>query len=162
MIQEHLYRKQLFFQRLKPGHFFWWKIPVYFAPCAFHGNDLWSKNNTRIFNLNSSGAAIVSWYFTTKKKKKKIQPQAFIYQNKNCQWGTSLVAKWLKIHLTMQGTQVQSLLQEDPTCRRATKPVYNKYWACALEPISHNYWAHSLQLEKACAQHGRPNAAKNK
>ena len=36
--------------------------------------------------------------------------------------GTSLVAQWLRIRLPMQGTQVQSLVQEDPTCCRATEP----------------------------------------
>ena len=102
--------------------------------------------------------------------------------------GTSLVAQWLRIRLPMQGTRVRTLLQEDSTCRRATKPVRHKYWACALEPASHNYWSQctqspcsatreatamrgpltatkssplSPQLEKAGAQQQRPNAAKN-
>ena len=35
---------------------------------------------------------------------------------------TSLVVQWLRIHLPMQGTRVQSLVQEDPTSRRATNP----------------------------------------
>ena len=35
----------------------------------------------------------------------------------------SLVAQWLRIHLEMQGIRVWSLVQEDPTCRRATEPV---------------------------------------
>ena len=35
----------------------------------------------------------------------------------------SLVAQWLRIHLVMQGTPVQSLVWEDPTCHRATEPV---------------------------------------
>jgi len=35
---------------------------------------------------------------------------------------TSLVVQWLRICLLMQGTQVQSLVQEDPMCLRATKP----------------------------------------
>ena len=61
----------------------------------------------------------------------------------------------------MQGTQVQALVWEDPTCHRATKPMRHNYWACALEPMSHNYsarhattteaWvprAHALQQEK--------------
>ena len=48
----------------------------------------------------------------------------------------------------MQGTLVQSLVQEDPTCRRATKPVHHNYWACVLEPASHNYWARVPQLMK--------------
>ena len=37
--------------------------------------------------------------------------------------GTSLVAQWLRICLQIQGTRVRSLVQEDPTCRGATKPV---------------------------------------
>ena len=53
--------------------------------------------------------------------------------------GTSLVA---------QGTRVRALVQEDATCRRATKPVRHNYSACALEPASHNYWAHVPQLLK--------------
>ena len=58
----------------------------------------------------------------------------------------SLVAQWLRIRLPMQGTRVQALVQEDPTCRRATKPMCHNYWACALEPMSHNYWACEPQL----------------
>ena len=76
--------------------------------------------------------------------------------NLKVRWGTSLVAQWLRIRLPMQGTQVQSLVQEDPTCCRATKLLCHNYWACALEPASHNYWAHAPQLLKplrprACA-----------
>ena len=36
----------------------------------------------------------------------------------------------------MQGTGVQSLVQEDPTCHKPTKPV------------GHNYWTHVFQLLK--------------
>ena len=54
---------------------------------------------------------------------------------------TSLVAQWLRIHLPMQGTWIWAVVREDPTCRRATKPVRRNYWACALEPASHNYWS---------------------
>ena len=39
--------------------------------------------------------------------------------------GTSLVEQWLRICL--QGTQVQALVQVDPTCRGATKPVRHNY-----------------------------------
>ena len=46
---------------------------------------------------------------------------------KNYRSETSLVAQWLRIHLPMQGTQVQSLVWEDPTCRGATKPVRHNY-----------------------------------
>ena len=48
----------------------------------------------------------------------------------------------------MQGTRVQSLVWEDPTCHGATKPMYHNYWACTLEPTSHNFWAHVPQLLK--------------
>ena len=41
--------------------------------------------------------------------------------------GTSLVAQWLRICLPMQGTRVQALVQEDPTCHRATKPLRHNY-----------------------------------
>ena len=41
--------------------------------------------------------------------------------------GTSLVVQLLRIHLPMQGTQVPALVQEDPTCHGATKPVRHNY-----------------------------------
>ena len=41
--------------------------------------------------------------------------------------GTSLVVQWLRIHLPMQGTQVQLLVWEDPTHHGATKPVLHNY-----------------------------------
>ena len=41
--------------------------------------------------------------------------------------GTSLVVQRLRIHLPMQGTRVQSLFQEDPTCRGTTRPVSHNY-----------------------------------
>ena len=92
--------------------------------------------------------------------------------------GASLVARWLRICLPMQETRVWALVQEDPTCRGATKPEHHNYWGRALEPASHNYWTReatamrspvtamksspqSPQLEKACAQQRRPNTAKN-
>ena len=40
---------------------------------------------------------------------------------------------------------IQSLIWEDPTGRRAAKPVCQNYWACALEPTSHPTEAHTLQ-----------------
>ena len=56
----------------------------------------------------------------------------------------------------MQGTQLRPLVQEDPTCPGATKPVRHNYWACTLEPVSHNYWGpHATTTEarvpRACA-----------
>ena len=56
----------------------------------------------------------------------------------------------------MQETWVWSLVQEEPTCLRATKPVHHNYEAHALEPRNPNCWAHKSQLLKtmcsrACA-----------
>ena len=76
---------------------------------------------------------------------------------------------------TVQGTWVWSLVQEDPTYHRAAKLMYKSCWAHGLEPVSHSYWAlmpqllkpthpraHTLQLEKACAQQQRPDTTKIK
>ena len=45
----------------------------------------------------------------------------------NIMWRASLVVQWLRICLSMQGTRVQSLVQEHPTCLGATKPVHHNY-----------------------------------
>ena len=67
---------------------------------------------------------------------------------KKTETGACLVVQWLRIHLPMQGTQVQSLSQEDPTCLRAAKPVHQLPSLCSR--------ARGLQLPKpahpgACA-----------
>ena len=46
---------------------------------------------------------------------------------------TPLVVKWLRIHLPMQGTWVQSLVREDSTCHWAAKPVCPSCWAPVLQ-----------------------------
>ena len=47
-------------------------------------------------------------------------------------FGTCQVVQWIRIHLSMQGIQVRSLVQEDPTCCGATKPMPHNYWStCA-------------------------------
>ena len=40
---------------------------------------------------------------------------------------TSLVVQWLRIHLPMEGTRVQSLVQQDSTYCGATEPVSYNY-----------------------------------
>ena len=57
--------------------------------------------------------------------------------------GASLMTQWLKkkkkIHLPMQETPVQSLVQEDPTCHGAAEPRLHDYGSsCTLEPVLHN------------------------
>ena len=54
------------------------------------------------------------------------EPFENTYGKKQQRW-TSLVAQWLRIRLPMQGTQVQALVWDDPTCRRATKPMRHNY-----------------------------------
>ena len=63
----------------------------------------------------------------------------------------SMVVQWLRICLPMQETRVRALVREDPTCRRATKPVQHNYWVCVpqllkpvhLEPMLRNKRSHS-------------------
>ena len=40
--------------------------------------------------------------------------------------GTSLVVQWLRVYLPTHRTPVQSLGRKDPTCHRATKPVFHQ------------------------------------
>ena len=56
-------------------------------------------------------------------KKKREKTQINRIRNE----GASLVAQWLRICLPMQGTQVQALVWEDPTCRRATGTMSHNY-----------------------------------
>ena len=43
--------------------------------------------------------------------------------------GTSLVVRWLRIHLPVQRILVQSLIQEDSSCHVATEPELLNYWS---------------------------------
>ena len=61
----------------------------------------------------------------------------------------------------MQETQVWSLVREDSTCLRSTKPVYHSYWASTLEPGNRKYWAHHPQpLKPACPRVRAPAATR--
>ena len=48
----------------------------------------------------------------------------YIYAFKNIKYWVFLVVQWLRISLLMQGTWVQSLVREDLTRLRATKPEH--------------------------------------
>ena len=69
---------------------------------------------------------------------------------KHCHGWTSPVAQWLRIRLPMQGTWVRSLVQEDPTCCGATKPLHHNYQPTCrqllkpvrLEPVLCNKRSH--------------------
>ena len=65
--------------------------------------------------------------------------------------GTFLVVQWIGIHLPMQGTWVQSLVQEGFTCHRATKPMCHNYWSpCSLGPCT-------TTTEPECCNHWSPH-----
>ena len=55
----------------------------------------------------------------------KIQSLSNESKHKDELGRTSLEVQWLRSHLLMQRTQVQPLVQENPTGCGATKPVYH-------------------------------------
>ena len=65
------------------------------------------------------------------------------------------------IHLPVQETLVQSLVQEDSTCLRATKSIHHSCWACALEPGSCNYWNHEEVLSQSMGTGSRTHWGKD-
>ena len=92
--------------------------------------------------------------------------------NKKSKQGTSLVVQWLRIHLPMQGTQVQSLVWEDPWFGRIPHVTGQlSPWMTTTESFTPTalLWnekpvkqeAHVLQIEKACTLQQRLSTAKN-
>ena len=153
---------------------------------------LWNTNEEEMYVLTRS--KLHAWYLLN-------EPSHFIHST-NIYWGTtkspgtvpgtgdslvsktvknpcpraSLVARWLRICLPMQGTRVRALVWEDPTCRGASGPVSHSYWACASGACAPQQEAATVrglctamksgpclpQLEKALTQKRRPNTPKNK
>ena len=67
----------------------------------------------------------------------------------------------VRIHLLMQGTQVQSLVQGDPTQQRATMAMHHNLETCTLEAVSHSCWACMPQLLKTrCSRAHTPQQGK--
>ena len=69
-----------------------------------------------------------------KLRKQKYSKVVFLKQHviyfsvlKTLLMGVFLVAQWFRSRLPMQGTRVRALVQEDPTCRGATKPMRHNY-----------------------------------
>ena len=78
----------------------------------------------KIFTCIKRGLKIIQ----QKKQGNEVLTHATTWMNlKNTTQGASLVAQWLRICLPMQGTWVQALVREDPTCRGATKPMRHNY-----------------------------------
>ena len=67
---------------------------------------------------------------------------------------TSLVFQWLRIHLPMKGERAWSLVWEDSSCCRATKPMCHNYWSTccncwsqhALKPMLYRWGHHNEKL----------------
>ena len=58
---------------------------------------------------------------------KEIKSSVLERVSLTCHLGASLVAQCLRICLPMQRARVRALVQEDPTCCRAARPVRHNY-----------------------------------
>ena len=76
--------------------------------------------------------------YITKVKIKFLKIPSTLSEPEVSNSGTSLVAHRIRIYWPVQGTRVQSLVGEDPTCHRATKPMHYNYWGRSghLEPMT--------------------------
>ena len=57
-------------------------------------------------------------------------------------WGCTVGHDWSDLAAAAAGVRIRSLVWEDSTCHRATKPVQHNCWTCALEPGSLNRRSH--------------------
>ena len=72
-----------------------------------------------------------------------------IFQN---DWDrASLLAQWLRIHLPTQGTQVQGLAQEHPTCRGKTKPMRHQLLSLRSRACEPQLLSPCTTTTEACA-----------
>ena len=56
-------------------------------------------------------------------------------------------SEWLRICLAVQGTWLRALLQDNPTCYRATNSMCHDSWASAPEPTC---WSTEAFMPQAC------------
>ena len=101
------------------------------------------RNNLHFTSVNSKGKLLKNKLNDTRKKQPDTPRKWDILQDNRLgaskvSVGASLVVQWLRIHLSMQGVQVRSLLWGDSTYRGPIKPVNHNYWAHSLEPKFHN------------------------
>ena len=78
----------------------------------------------------------------------KIPHAMWCGQKKKKNLWISLVVQWTRICLPMQGTWVWSLVWEDSTCLRATKPMCHNYWASMLQLLKAGYSTTCVPQEK--------------
>ena len=136
--------------------------------CLWNKNRLTDIENRLLVPKRDGGGGGKDWEFGTSRCKLLyigwINNKILLYSTRNYlqyplikhngkeyeKEGTSLVVQWLRIRLPMQGTRVQDLVREDPTCCRATKPGHHNYWAhvpqllkpARLEPVLRNKTSH--------------------
>ena len=79
------------------------------------------------------------------------------------------MVQWIRIPLSMQGTWVQSLVQEDSTCHETAKPMCLELYSATREavamrslPAATREYPQSQKLGTAQAQQQRPIVSKNK
>ena len=106
---------------------------------AVHGV---TQGRTRLSNWTATILTFI-WKNKHSRRAKKVR-------NKRLCGRTSLVVLWLRIHLSMQGIWVSSLVGVDSTCCRATKPMAHEpsptpiaTEPMCLEPVLHNKRIHS-------------------
>ena len=85
------------------------------------------KEGESILKADHTGFTNIPRVHMRKKKTKYHGLATFQHKHPKMSRRRSLVVQWLGIHLTMQGTQVQSLVQEDSTGHGATEPVSCTY-----------------------------------
>ena len=98
-------------------------------------HNLFPKTETKCTRLNSLYEDIITFKAKSDKDtaRKKITPipltntDAKILNKILANQGASLVVQVIRIHLPIQGTQVQSLVQEDSISHGATKPMCHDY-----------------------------------
>ena len=66
----------------------------------------------------------------------------------------SLVVQWLTICLSIQVTRVRSLVQEDHTCCRASKPASHNYWSARPTPCEVKETEASSVMSDSLRPHG--------
>ena len=97
---------------------------------------------TPVFPFRASTSPSPGLYSLPNTSRRQHACYYLFLQDKKLRSRTSLVFQWLRIQLPVQGTWVQSLVREDPTCLGATKPVCHNYRAQILEPVLQNKRSH--------------------
>ena len=83
-------------------------------------------------------------------EKKSVFNNFFLKKGKR---GTSLVLQWIEICPPMQQTWVWSLIQEDSTCLRTSKPTHAHNWTCVPQLLKSTCLEPALCNKRCC--HGK-------